>query len=200
MLTRKLLASKGLEAEAIEEIIQAHTETVNALKDKMDDFEKIKAENERLKDVEAENESLRQEVAKNSDKDYDKLKAEFDAYKQDIENKETRAKKEQAYKEILKDANIPERHFAKILKYSDVDSVEFDEEGKVKGADKILESVKEEWSDHIETTQKKGTTTPKPPKNSAGGKSLTKDEIMKITDTKERKAKLKEYLLEEGEK
>ena len=200
MLTRKFLASKGLEADAIEDIIQAHTETVNALKDKLDGLEELKAENARLKDVEAENDNLKKEVAKHSDKDYDKLKAEFDAYKKDIENKEVRAKKEGAYKDILKDAGIPERHFAKILKYSDVDGVEFEEDGKVKGADKILESIKEEWSDHIESTQKKGATTTKPPKNTAGGKSLNKDEIMKITDAKERKEKLKEYLLEEGEK
>ena len=200
MLTRKFLASKGLEADAIEDIIQAHTETVNALKDKLDGLEELKAENARLKDVEAENDNLKKEVAKHSDKDYDKLKAEFDAYKKDIENKEVRAKKEGAYKDILKDAGIPERHFAKILKYSDVDGVEFEEDGKVKGADKILESIKEEWSDHIESTQKKGATTSKPPKNTAGGKSLNKDEIMKITDAKERKEKLKEYLLEEGEK
>ncbi len=200
MLTRKFLASKGLEADAIEDIIQAHTETVNALKDKLDGLEELKAENARLKDVEAENDNLKKEVAKNSDKDYDKLKAEFDDYKRAIENKEVRAKKEGAYKDILKDAGIPERHFAKILKYSDVDGVEFDEDGKIKGADKILESIKEEWSDHIESTQKKGATTTKPPKNTAGGKSLNKDEIMKITDAKERKEKLKEYLLEEGEK
>ena len=200
MLTRKFLASKGLEADAIEDIIQAHTETVNALKDKLDGLEELKAENARLKDVEAENDNLKKEVAKHSDKDYDKLKAEFDAYKKDIENKEVRAKKEGAYKDILKDAGIPERHFAKILKYSDVDGVEFEEDGKIKGADKILESIKEEWSDHIESTQKKGATTTKPPKNTAGGKSLNKDEIMKITDAKERKEKLKEYLLEEGEK
>ena len=200
MLTRKFLASKGLEADAIEDIIQAHTETVNALKDKLDGLEELKAENARLKDVEAENDNLKKEVAKHSDKDYDKLKAEFDAYKKDIENKEVRAKKEGAYKDILKDAGIPERHFAKILKYSDVDGVEFEEDGKIKGADKILESIKEEWSDHIESTQKKGATTSKPPKNTAGGKSLNKDEIMKITDAKERKEKLKEYLLEEGEK
>ena len=199
MLTRKFLASKGLEADAIEDIIQAHTETVNALKDKLDGLEELKAENARLKDVEAENDNLKKEVAKHSDKDYDKLKAEFDAYKKDIENKEVRAKKEGAYKDILKDAGIPERHFAKILKYSDVDGVEFEEDGKIKGADKILESIKEEWSDHIESTQKKGATTSKPPKNTAGGKSLNKDEIMKITDAKERKEKLKEYLLEEGD-
>ena len=37
-LSRKFLASKGLEADAIDEIIQAHTETVEGLKEDRDRY------------------------------------------------------------------------------------------------------------------------------------------------------------------
>ena len=198
-LSRKFLASKGLEADVIEEIIQAHTETVNGLKDKIDEAEKYKADADKLKEVQKELNELKAEAEKNSDKDYDKLKKEFDDYKADIENKATRQKKEDAYKEILKDAGIPEKHYAKIIKYSDVDSVELDADGKITTAADILKSIKEEWGDHIEKSTKKGAETSKPPKNT-GGTTLTKKEIMEIKDTQERQAKLKEYLEQtEGE-
>ena len=198
-LSRKFLASKGLEADVIEEIIQAHTETVNGLKDKIDEAEKYKADADKLIEVQKELNELKAEAEKNSDKDYDKLKKEFDDYKADIENKATRQKKEDAYKEILKDAGIPEKHYAKIIKYSDVDSVELDADGKITTAADILKSIKEEWGDHIEKSTKKGAETSKPPKNT-GGTTLTKKEIMEIKDTQERQAKLKEYLEQtEGE-
>jgi hypothetical protein len=197
MLTRKFLASKGIEADVIDEIIAAHTDTVNGLKDKMDDYEKYKKDSEALAKVRKELEDLKAEVAKNSDKDYDKLKAEFDAYKTEVENKAVRDAKEMAFKEILKDAGVPERHFAKIIKYSDIDALELDEKGKITTAKDVLKSIKEEWGDHIPTDGKKGADVEKPPKND-GGKSLTKEEIMKITDTAERQAAWKKYLTEGG--
>ena len=198
-LSRKFLAAKGLEADVIEEIIQAHTETVNGLKDRIDDAEKYKADADKLIEVQKELDELKAEAEKNKDKDYDKLKKEFDEYKSDIENKQVRSKKEEAYKEILKDAGIPEKHFAKILKYSDVDNVELDADGKITTAKDILESIKEEWGDHMEKSGKKGADVTKPPKNT-GGSALTKEQIMEIKDTTERQAKLKEYLEQtEGE-
>lgn len=198
-LSRKFLAAKGLEADVIEDIIQAHTETVNGLKDRIDEAEKYKADADKLKEVQKELDELKAEAEKNKDKDYDKLKKEFDEYKSDIENKQVRSKKEEAYKEILKDAGIPEKHFAKILKYSDVDNVELDADGKITTAKDILESIKEEWGDHIEKSGKKGADVTKPPKTT-GGSALTKEQIMEIKDTTERQAKLKEYLEQtEGE-
>lgn len=93
---------------------------------------------------------------------YESLKTEFDTYKTDQAKKQEHAEKEAAFRELLKDAGIPERHMAKVLKYSDVDAVELDADGKIKTAKELLKSITEEWSDHIEqkTTQGAQTTTP----------------------------------------
>lgn len=167
-LTRRFLASKGIEADVIEEIITAHTETISGLKDKLDEANGYKAKAEKYDATKKELDDLKAEVAKNSDKDYDALKKEFDDYKADIENKAVRSKKEEAYKEILKDAGIPEKHFAKILKYSDVDGVELDDKGKIKTAGDIRKAIKEEWGDHIESNGQQGAQTPNPPANTGG--------------------------------
>jgi hypothetical protein len=47
-LTRKFLKAMGIEEEKIEQIIDAHTETVNALKEERDNF---KADAEKLPNV-----------------------------------------------------------------------------------------------------------------------------------------------------
>ena len=182
-LTRKFLASKGIEADVIDEIIAAHTETVSGLKDKLDEAEKYKAKAEKYDEAQKKLDTLKEEVTKNGD--YEALKKEYEAFKADVENKAVRSKKEEAYKEILKDAGIPEKHFAKILKYSDVDGVEIGKDGKIKTAKELLESIKEEWGDHIETNVQNGVNTPNPPKNT-GGSKMSKEEIMKIKDSSER--------------
>lgn len=193
-LKRKDLSAMGLEPAQIDAIIEGHSETVNALQD---EIEKLKNElqgadkdSEKLKEVQKELNDLKKKVEaeakERAGKDYDKLKKEFDEYKKDIEQKAVRASKETAYKGILKDAGIPEKHWNKIIKYSDVDGVELDKDGKIKTAKDIMKSLKEEWSDHIETTGQKGVNTETPPANNTGQTGMTKEQIDAIEDTAER--------------
>ena len=200
-LSRKWLATLGVDEDVIDKIVVAHGETVSGLKDEIAELEKYKSDAEKLKAVNKELSDLKAKVAEdsNKDQDYAKLKKEYEDFKASVENAKVHDAKVAAYKDILKDAGIPEKHFAKIIKYSDVDGIEFDAEGKVTKAKEIMDAIKEEWSDHIEKSAKKSAETAKPPK-STGGSTMSKDDIMKITDTKERQEKLKEYLEQtEGE-
>lgn len=203
-LKRKDLSAMGIEPDKIDAIIEGHSETVNALQDEISDLKEQIAEKakdgETLKAVQKELDDLKKKVkaeAKEREgKDYDQLKKEFDDYKQEIEQKAVRASKETAYKEVLKDAGIPEKHWNKIIKYSDVDSVELDKEGKITTAKDIMKYLKEEWSDHIETTQQKGADTETPPGGSGTKATMTKEEIDAIEDTAERqKAMLENHEL-----
>lgn len=193
-LTRKFLASKGIDASVIDEIITAHTETVSGLKDELDKANSYKEKAEKLDSVQKELNDLKSEVAKNGGKSYEALKKEFDDYKADVAKKEARSLKEAAYKEVLKDAGIPEKHWAKILKYSDVDGVELDDKGQINTKSDVLKSIKEEWSDHIETKGQNGAQTSNPPAGNGGGSAKTKDEIMKIKDSAERQKAIAENL------
>lgn len=197
-LTRKWLASKGIEADVIDEIIAAHTETISGLKDSLDEAKKYEAKAKQYDEAKKELDDLKDEVAKNSDKDYDKLKKEFDDYKADVEAKATRSAKETAYKALLKDIGIPEKHFAKIIKYSDFDEIKLDDKGEIENAKDLRKSIKDDWSDHIETVKQTGANTANPPANT-GGKGKTKEEIMKIKDTTERQNAWRSYLEEGGE-
>lgn len=185
-LTRKFLSAFGIEEDKVDEIIKAHTETVDALKEQRDSY---KADAEKLPAVQKELDDLKA-AAEKGDKDpykvkYEALKEDFDKFKNEQKEKETHAKKESAYRALLEEAGISEKRIASVLKVSDVDAIEFAEDGKVKDADTLKASIKEEWEDFIVTKETQGAPTATPPAGS-GKTYKSKDEIMEIKDVKER--------------
>ena len=121
---------------------------------------------------------------------YDALKDDFDAYKKDVSAKESKATRESAYKKLLKEAGVSEKRIDAVLKVSDVDSLEMEDDGSFKDSDKILENIKEEWADFITTTETRGVKTATPPKST--NVKMTKEEIMKIEDDGERQKAIAE--------
>lgn len=191
-LTRKFLTALGIEADKIDEIITAHSETVDALKEQRDQY---KADAEKVGTLTEECNKLKEQVKNDKTEVYkaelDKVKEDFKQYKADVEGKEVKANKAKAYKELLKEVGVSEKRFDAILKLTDLSKIEFDDENKVKDADKVKDSIKSEWSDFITTTNTKGADTKRPPVNTGGG-AKTKDEIMAIKDPSERQAAIAE--------
>ena len=180
-LTRKFLAAFGIEAEKIDQIIEAHAETVDGLKKEIADLQ------------------AQAETNSKSGKDYDKLKEEFDAYKKDVAEKETTAKKKDVLSKIAKDAGLSEAGIAKAVKYSDLAQLELDEEGNAKNANDIRKALKEEWADYVVTKKTEGAKTATPPTNTNTSHVKSKEEIMKIKDTSERQKAWGEYLKAQNE-
>lgn len=188
-LSRKFLSALGIESDKQDEIIAAHTETVDGLKE---EISKLKSEADRLPAVQKELDELKAAAEKDG-KDpfkvkYEALKEEFEAYKNDQTAKETKAAKTSAYRALLKEAGIAEKRIEAVMKVSDLDSIELDKDGKIKGADKLTESIKTEWADFIPSSETHGANVTNPPANNGGKKYTTKDEIMAIKDTAERQA------------
>lgn len=172
-LTRKMLKAMGIEEEKIDQIIEAHSETVDSLKADRDSY---KEDAEKLKDVQKELDDLKAKGDDGWKEKHDKLKAEFDQYKNDVQEKETKAAKEAAYRAVLKDANLSEKGIEKAIKYADLDKIELDADGKLKGANDHIKAVREEWAEYVTTTTTTGAKTSTPPANNGGAK-LTKAEI-----------------------
>ena len=108
--------------------------------------------------------------------EYKALKADFDKYKAEVTEKETKAAKEAAYRAILKDANLSEKGIEKAVKYAEWDKIELGEDGKLKDANEHIKAVREEWAEYVTTTTTTGAKTSTPPANN-GGSKLTKAEI-----------------------
>ena len=173
-LTRKMLSAMGIEAEKIDQIIEAHTETINGVRGDADKYQQT-AEN--LKTVKKELDDLKKST---EGKDYDALKKEFDDYKKDVEAKAAQAAKEAAYREALKDASLNEKGIEKAIKYADWSKIELDDEGKLKEAKTHIKEAKEEWAEYVVKTATQGAKTSTPP--ASGGSKVSRDEIYKTDD------------------
>lgn len=186
-LTRKLLKSMGIEDEKIDQIIDAHTETVDA-------FKQYKADAEKLAEVQKELDDLKAKGDNGLQKKYDELKAEYDKYKSEVEAAKALAAKKEAYAEIVKDAGLSEKGAAKAMKYTDWDKIELDESGKVKSSSDHIKALKEEWAEYVIKEGEKGANTPTPPANGGSSKYTSKADIMKIKDTSERQKAIAENI------
>ena len=172
-LTRKMLKAMGIEEEKIDQIIEAHSETVDSLKADRDTY---KEDAEKLKTVQKELDELKAKGDDGWKEKHDKLKGEFDKYKTDVQAKETHAAKDAAYRTILKDAGLSEKGIEKAVKYAEWDKIELETDGKLKCANDHIKAAKEEWAEYVTTTTTTGAKTSTPPANSGGAK-LTKAEI-----------------------
>lgn len=182
-LTRKFLSALGIEADKIDEIINAHTETTDGLKDEL---AKVKADAAKLAEVQAELDALKAQPEDGYKAKYEKERDDFKAYKADVAAREALAAKKAAYEEVCKDAGLNDKGVAKALKYADWNAVELDETGKVKDAKDHIKALKEEWAEHVVTTTTQGANTPNPPANNGGKPYKTKEEIYAIKDAAER--------------
>ena len=182
-LTRKFLAALGIEEDKANEIINAHTEVTEALKNERDSY---KEDAEKLPSVQKELDEIKAAGANDKYKvKYDALKEEFEQYKADIEAQATYAVKADAYKALLKQAGVAEKRIDAVLRVSDIDSLKIDADGKIEGADSLLDGIKTEWADFIPAENAGQKVDTGGSLQGAKG-TLSVDEIMAIEDDAER--------------
>lgn len=174
-LTRKFLEALGVEEKAQDQIMEKHSEVVNEIKTERDKF---KEDAEKLPEVQKQLDDLKAKQSDDDPSELEKVKkeladktAEFEKYKGDIEAKETKAKKETAYRKLLKDAGIGEKYLDIVVKANqdEINNIAFDKEGKVKDSDKITAGMKDSLSAFVVTTQQKGADVQNPPAGNGGG-------------------------------
>ena len=159
--TRKMLRAMGIEDDKIEQIVDAHIEVVNSLKDERDTLqEKV----DTLVNVEKELNELKADGEGNSwQEKYDEIKAEYDSYKAKQEEEKHKQSVIDAYKTILKKTGVSEKRIDSIIKITDFKNLELNNDGTLKDAKKIEESVKTEWADFIVQKGEKGADVSNPP-------------------------------------
>jgi len=180
----KILRDHGIDDAEIKacvnELMDAHTDVTDALKDERDQY---KADAEANAKYKTELDELKKD-------DWQKKYADehdaFEKFKADTTANTTRSAKESAYRDLLSKSGISEKYLAQILKVTNLDTVELDGNGGIKDADKLTESIKTEWSGFVANTQTSGAKVSTPPANS--GAKMTREQIMAIPDRTERRA------------
>lgn len=192
-LTRKFLAALGIEQDKVDEIIEAHSETVSALKDEInkykEDAEKLPGIQKELNDLKTANDG-----GNPFEQKYNDEHQAFEKYKNDVAAKESKAAKENAFRGLLKKAGISgdEKRIDKIMRVSDIQDIEIGEDGVIKDEEKIVNGIKEDWAEFIDTTHVQGAEKKDPPAGSGSG-TVTKESIMSIKDDEERQKQMLEH-------
>ena len=182
-LTRKFLKAMGIEDEKIDQIIEAHTETVSSLKDQLDgqkaDADKLADLQKQLDKANADLEAVKKDGWKDK---HDALKKEFEDYKAGVTAKETRAAKEAAARAYYESKGITGKALDIAMRGSgtEIDALELGEDGKIKDAAALEALVKGDFSGLVSTTTTSGANTAHPPANTGGG--MTKADIYKKDD------------------
>lgn len=186
-LTRKMLKAMGIEDEKIDQIIEEHAESVDALKKQRDAY---KSDADKVESLERQLEEAKKNDGDDFKEKYEVLKTEFEEYKENVEAEKATAKIKGLYSDLLKEAGVDEKRIDAIIRVTDLTEIELNKDGSIKGADGLKEKVKEDWSDFIATIDDKGAKVDTPP--DAGGKTMTKEEISKIKDPAERQKAIAE--------
>ena len=178
-LTRKYLKEIGIESEKIDLIIEAHTDTVDALKDERD---KYKENAEKVKGLEEELELAKENAKTDSEwqEKYEKEHSDFEAYKKEQSEQANKNAIKDAYRKLLKEAGVSEKRIDTVMRVTEWKDISLDKEGKLKDADKLTESIKSDWADFITSTNTSGAKTQTPPATSGG--KLTRADIYKKDD------------------
>lgn len=165
--TRKYLASLNLENDKIDAIIEAHTEVTDALKA---DITKYKTEADKIPDLEKQVKEAEQHKAdaEKYKKDYEAEKAAHDKLKSDNAAQAETAKKTAALKKLLKENSYHDKGLDKIVKYTDLKSLELDENGNFKDAEKIMANIEGEWGEYKGKTEKFEHVPQNQPNNGGG--------------------------------
>lgn len=164
-LTRKLLRSMGIEDDKIDQIIEAHGETVSALKDERDQYREAA---EALPGVQKELEDLKAKPDDGFKEKYEKEHADFEAFKERTAKDASDREKKSLYRKLLQDAGVDPKRLDAVMRVADLSEVSV-EDGAIVDADKVTEAVKSEWSDFIQTTGSKPAGVDTPPAGGNGG-------------------------------
>ena len=194
-LTRKMLKAMGIEEEKIDQIIEAHSETVDALKKDRDTY---KENASKLKDVQKELDDLKAKGDDGWKEKHDKVKKEYEEYKSYIESKQTKEAKEKATRAYFESVGITGKNLEIAMRGSraEIDGLEMDGD-KIKDTASLKALVDGDFASLVATTTTKGASTATPPTTKGNGSApKTKAEILKIKNTAERQKAWAEYLTE----
>lgn len=188
-LTRKLLKGMGLTEEQVDTIIEAHTETVDGLKEQVKtyktDAEKVPGLEEHIKELESGG-------GEDYKAKYEDEHSKFEAYKKDIAAKETAATTERLFRAELTALGITGKRADAIVRATDMTSLKV-KDGALEDVKAVQDSIKTDWGDFIPAATTSGAKVENPPANN-GGKYASRADIMKIKDTAERQRAIAENL------
>lgn len=158
-LTRNMLKAMGIEEDKIEQIIESHVETTEALKAQRD---AAMEEAQKVPALERQVEELKAAPADDWQAKYDEEHGQFEAYRAEVAKQRDAAQKRELYRELLRKAGVEDKRIGAILKVTDLDGITV-KDGAIEDAEGVSAKIAEEWGDFIPQVSTKGADVDEPP-------------------------------------
>lgn len=172
-----MLEAMGIEEKQADQIIEAHSETVEALKKQRDAF---KIDAEKLPGVQKELDELKSAGDDGYEAKYNEEHKAFEEYKAEVERQKTNHAKGKMYRDLLKGAGVDEKRIDTIMRVTDLESMEIDGDN-LKDSEKLTEAIKTDWADFITVDETNGANVDNPPAGS-GGEEKSEYEDMSMAE------------------
>lgn len=182
-LTRKLLKGMGLTDEQVDTIIEAHTDTVDGLKA---DISRYKTDAEKLPGVQKQLDDLKAVGDGGYQDKYEKEHKAFEDFKAGVTAKESKAAKEKAVRAYFESKNITGANLDLAMRGCGEEMAALELDGEKIKDTKSLDSLVD--GTYKGLVSKPAIRVDMGGRLNEGGKPMTKDEIMQITDRAERRA------------
>ena len=177
-LTRKLLKGMGLTDEQVDTIIEAHTDTVDGLKEQVKTY---KADAEKLPNVQKELDDLKAAGDGGFKEKFEKEHSDFENFKKTIQEKETKAAKESAAKAFFESKGITGNSLEIAMRGSSAEIAALDLDGeKIKDSSALDALVNGTFKALVSTTTTKGANISNPPVTTSN-KAYSADDIRKMS-------------------
>lgn len=183
-LTRRLLKSLEIGEDKIEQIIEAHTETVNGLRDELATAKEAAAQAESLQAELRQAQKDLQEAQKTDwQEQYESIKKNFEDYKAKITAKETYAAKEAAVKAYYQAKGITGKALDIAMRGSakEIEATTLNADNQIADTKHLDELLAGDFSSLIGSTVTKGAEVAHPPV-STNRNTLAKSDIYKKDD------------------
>lgn len=183
-LTRKMLKAMGIEDDKIDQIIEAHAETVDALKAEATTAKEAAG---KLSEVQKELDALKAKGDDGYKAKYEKEHADYEAYKAEQAAAQAKAARESATRAYFESKGIKGKNLDIALRGcgAEVDALELDN-GKIKDAKALDDLIAGTYAGLVQTAETHGTDTDNPPANGAST-GWTKEKIMAVKDGVQRR-------------
>lgn len=198
-LTRKSLKAMGLTDEQIDSVVEMHTDTVNGLKQQIEEAKESKSQLEEYKvelqkykdDLNKANEAAKQ--TEDYKTLYETTKKDYEKYKGEISEKAKKAAKEAAVSKYYQSKGINGAALSIAMRASkdEISTVDIDDAGNIKSTEAFDKLIDGDFSHLVNKVQVEGAKVQNPPPDN-NKKAITKEEIMNITNRAERQQKIAE--------
>lgn len=158
-LTRKMLKAMGIEEEKIEQIIDEHVAVKSGLQTQI---EELREKAEKAESLQRQLDEAGEDGAR-----YEKLSAEFDAYKAKVESENATREKAELYKSLLVEAGVDAKRIDTVMRVADLSGIEV-KDGAIADSESVVNGIKSEWADFIPKGSTEGANVPNPPHQTGG--------------------------------